>query len=424
MKSISQKLLLIFFCSLLLCEDPKEPLVSLDIAIVSYSKTCYSIDLFWTEYQESDFMRYEIYIKEDSAKDYKLCSSVLSSREVYTTIPGLKAISTYQLYVRVITIKGNYIDTKISNITTFDDTPSPVVIGNIAVISSHTISIDWSGYLDTKAAKFDRYEVYYSRQPQFIPSDSTLIKKIYDRSVTNWIIGNLKDKTTYYFIVRTYNIFGKFSQSPEVYASTRNAPPYPVTLNIPKESDITESSLLLTWSESLDDDFYKYELYQSIYAGFTPGSSTLISTIKKRDITSYFISNLTKNEEYFFKIIVYDSSGASAVSNQIGITATIGSKPVPVELYDPIIDSDDNSVILSWSRSLTRYLKCYTVYMSPDPMPEPNLFYWLTDITNWNTTTYQTKGLPGNKTYYFRVRVLNMMGAYSLSNEKSITTLP
>jgi hypothetical protein len=423
---------LIFSCFLLSCEDPKEPPIPLNIEIVSYTRTAYSIDLLWTEYQESDFKRYEIYLREDTAKEYLLRSTLLSSRQIFTSIPGLKPKTTYFIFIRILTQKGTNIDTKIYNITTFDDVPSPFRIENITDITFHSVKISWTYYSDTKAAKFDHYEIHYSTESNFIPSNATLFCKIDSLKKTSFDVVNLKENTDYYFKVRTYNAFGKFSESPEESVHLPYAPVDPLTLNTPGESEITESFVKLSWSRSLHDDFDRYEIHMSKNVRvnpddsyyFIPEKSTLIDIIKDKNDTSYVINNLIKNDEYFFRIMVYDKTVNYSSSNTMGTTATTGGKPVPVELYDPVIDSELKVVILSWSRALTNYLKSYIIYMSPESMPEPNMYYWLTEIRNRNTTTYQTKRLPGNTTYYFRIRVLNIMGAHSLSNEKSITTLP
>ena len=236
---------LMIFCSLPSCEDPKEPPIPLTIALVSYTRTCYSIDLLWTEYQESDFKRYEIYFREDTAKEYLLRSTLLSSRQIFATIPGLKPKTTYFIYIRVLTQKETNIDTKIYNITTFDDVPSPFRIENITDITFHSVTISWTYYSDTKAAKFNHYEIHYSTEPDFTPSDSTLYCKIDSLKKTTFDVVNLKENTDYYFKVRTYNAFGKFSESPEENVHIPYAPVDPITLFFPDSSEITESSVKL-----------------------------------------------------------------------------------------------------------------------------------------------------------------------------------
>jgi hypothetical protein len=363
--------------------------------------------------------------------DYKLQSALLSSRQTFTSITGLKPRTYYSFFVRVLMQNGENIDSKISKIETFDDTPSPIYINSISDITSHSMNISWSYYTDVLAVKFDHYELHYATEPNFIPSNTTLYCKIDSVKYTSCFVTSLNEQTEYYFKVRTYNVLGKYSESPEAIASTYHEAPDPVTLYVPNPNDITESSVKLTWSRSLTKIFAKYEIHMTKYAildpnvtyTFTPDNTTLVKVITNRNDTSYTINNLTKNEEYFFRILIFDNISYS-LSQTLGITATIGGKPVPVELYEPVIESDINTVTLSWSKSISRYFHSYGVLIYPVSDPAPNVFYQVATIIDPTTTKFSTAKLTKGSTYYCRIEVANRMSSISFSNEKSFRIGP
>ncbi|MEM4260167.1 MAG: DNRLRE domain-containing protein, partial [Candidatus Woesearchaeota archaeon] len=91
---------------------------------------------------------------------------------------------------------------------------------------------------------------------------------------------------------------------------------YPVTLFDP--SNINQNSMTLSWTQySPQSDFQKYELHRSTTGGFTPGPSTLVTTIYNLQTTTYVDSGLNSNTTYYYKVRVYNTYNALADSNQV-----------------------------------------------------------------------------------------------------------
>jgi hypothetical protein len=95
------------------------------------------------------------------------------------------------------------------------------------------------------------------------------------------------------------------------------SPPLPVSLVSPSPSDVTQSSIILTWTKSKDPDFAKYEIYRSTSPGVI---GTLIATITNQAVTSYMVTGLSAGTTYYFTIRVVDTEGLTADSHQISVT--------------------------------------------------------------------------------------------------------
>jgi hypothetical protein len=101
--------------------------------------------------------------------------------------------------------------------------------------------------------------------------------------------------------------------SPHVIAVIEaNQPPSAVVLSEP--SEIGEDSMKLEWSTSPDEDFARYEIYQSTSSG-TYG--TLIHSITNKQVTSFTVIELSPDTTYFFTIKIADTGNLYTYSNQV-----------------------------------------------------------------------------------------------------------
>jgi len=90
--------------------------------------------------------------------------------------------------------------------------------------------------------------------------------------------------------------------------------PVAVSLQTPTPEHITEDSVNLTWTESEDVDFAKYEIYQSPSSGVL---GTLVASVTDKKTTGYNSTGLSPDTTYYFCVRVVDIGGLHADSNQI-----------------------------------------------------------------------------------------------------------
>jgi len=112
----------------------------------------------------------------------------------------------------------------------------------------------------------------------------------------------------------------------------------PVTLLPP--TAVTVNSMTLTWTQSADPDFYRYQLFYSTTPGVTD-LNTLAVTSTSVTGTSYVMVGLNPNTQYYFAVQVEANSFLTALSNEVGGKTSSGATPLPpVPLPAPIITVD------------------------------------------------------------------------------------
>ncbi|MCL0102684.1 fibronectin type III domain-containing protein [Dehalococcoidia bacterium] len=175
--------------------------------------------------------------------------------------------------------------------TTNDNAPSGWQISK-PVIVSLTPEADLSGIAHTY------YKKWLTTENE--PADYTEGTAITLDADGTW---NIK----YYSVDRAGNV--ETYEAKQVQIDTTS--PTGVTLDEP--TDVTESSVPLTWSKNTDPDFNRYEIYKD---------ETLVDTITDRNTTTYKVTDLSSDTTYYFKVKVVDNAGLSTESIQRSATTS------------------------------------------------------------------------------------------------------
>jgi hypothetical protein len=99
-------------------------------------------------------------------------------------------------------------------------------------------------------------------------------------------------------------------------------------------SDITRSSIKLTWSAATREDFTRYEVHMSTEPGFDLSDKTIIATITDRSNSSITINNLNPSTTYWFRVRSYYEDGKYGDSVQRWAT-TLEHEPTPTPTPSP-----------------------------------------------------------------------------------------
>lgn len=213
---------------------------------------------------------------------------------------------------------GNDAESEIAAGTiTIHEPPTAVTMTAPTALSERRIALSWSRNTDSD---FGSYRVYRSYVPGVDAStEREQIAQLTSQSQTTFNDSDLDPATTYYYAVYVVDDIGLTALSNEVPGTTlANDPPAAVELYTPWAPDTT--SLMLSWSQSDEDDFDEYELI-----GWEqdppnpPDTSTkrVIARFGTRGETFYTHDSLIDTFVYWYEVAVVDSFGARAVSNSV-----------------------------------------------------------------------------------------------------------
>jgi hypothetical protein len=100
------------------------------------------------------------------------------------------------------------------------------------------------------------------------------------------------------------------------------APSNPTAVTLSSPTNITTSSVDLSWTQNTDTDFKQYEIHKSTISGFTPSSSTLVQTITNKSTMNATVNGLAQGTTYYFKIRVVNTANLFSDSNERNATTT------------------------------------------------------------------------------------------------------
>ncbi len=106
-----------------------------------------------------------------------------------------------------------------------------------------------------------------------------------------------------------------------------------------------ENSVNLSWTQSSDNDFGRYELHRS--ASENDLGDNLYSTTAI-DETQFNDTLIVEGQSFFYTLIVFDTEDFSASSNVAQVDLPI-IYPMPISLF--LISNDSNRVRLSWTQN-------------------------------------------------------------------------
>ncbi len=232
---------------------------------------------------------------------------------------------------------------------------------------------------------------------------------------------SLQPRTRHYFRVISSDAFNHLAQSvKELYFDTgdQNFPPSAVTLN--EAASITSRSLSLSWSQSYDDDFLRYELYRDTTASVS-FMSPKITTITAKMQTAFNDTNLTPNTVYYYILYVLDTAELAAASNVICATTSVEYNALTKINFKTPVSVTTDSMTLTWERCNEADFASYRIYRSDKPGVD-TLSTLEVEITDSSSTSVEIKNLTENTNYYFKIYLKNKGTVFTASDEALFRT--
>jgi fibronectin type 3 domain-containing protein len=203
--------------------------------------------------------------------------------------------------------------------------------------SSSAIGLSWSAVTPPANCTISSYKLYGSTTSGFTPGTGNLISTTTGTTYSNT---GLAASTTYYYVVEAVDADGTSSASTQASAKTSAAscstvPSAPTGLTATASSS---AAIGLSWSAvtpPANCTISSYSVYGSNTNGFTPGTSTLLSSGVTG--TTYSNTGLTASTTYYYVVEALDADGTSAASAQATATtqAVSGSEFVAIAAGGP-----------------------------------------------------------------------------------------
>jgi len=152
-------------------------------------------------------------------------------------------------------------------------------------------------------SNFKDYKVLYSNSEYGIKDTLTTYTDI---TISSHVLTNFDPTIENWFWIQLTNSFGMKTIG-DGLSNTIDSPPSPIILN----QILYDDGFQITWSQSNDNDFKSYKLYESISVDM--GNQTLIFESTDREDTNYVVTGV--DEDRYYQIIVEDIWGLESSSN-------------------------------------------------------------------------------------------------------------
>ncbi len=224
-----------------------------------------------------------------------------------------------------------------------------------------------------------------------------LLATITDQSITSHSLTDYDPTKENWFRVRITDFWGLNSTGNEMTNGIDLEPNSVDVVSVEYDSD----SMTISWEQSIDDDFWSYELLKS---ESELGIYNSVATIMDQSTTSFSLTNYNPNEENWFKIRVTDFWGLNSLGN--GMSNERNNPPSPSDLVGILYN--DDSFMITWSQSNDSDFNSYKLYESSSSnINEFTLIYETELITD---TTHTVLGINYGDKRYYKVETLDAFG--------------
>jgi formylglycine-generating enzyme required for sulfatase activity len=196
-----------------------------------------------------------------------------------------------------------------------------VLLGLPYDIQQDSMTLSW---IASDLDSFDHYELYRSFESG-VSTDDTLVFESDDPDETVTVVENLVPYKTYFYKLWVYNSADDSAGSNEV-SGTTEVETAPSEVQLEEPTDVTATSMTLSWTQSSAADFGYYRLYRAQTEAVDQGA-TLVHSTDDRGLIDYLDTGLVPNTTYFYRVYVEDTWGIGTGSNIV--TATTENTEAP-----------------------------------------------------------------------------------------------
>ena len=168
----------------------------------------------------------------------------------------------------------------------------------------------------------------------------------------------------------------------------------------------------LEWTANSENDLQEYRLYRST----DPDPTDQIATILKGTKT-YTDADVVVEQTYYYRLRAVDTSGNESEYSDDAIAKIDVAPAAPTGLT---ATAESGTVTLKWTANAEGDLQEYRLYRGTSPEPADQIA-----TVTAGTETYPDDNLPGDGTYYYRLKAVDVAGNEgAFSDDVSVTYTP
>jgi len=317
------------------------------------------------------------------------------------SITGLTGNTNYFYRVRASNACGSGVASAIITATTSAPTPAAPVANPASHNDCDNFMARWTFSTNATA-----YFLDVNTNNTF--TGTAILNNVNVGNVPTFLVTGLTPNTNYFYRVRANNACGTSGNSSTI-TTTTTAPIPPVSTTAAATS-ITCSSFTANWSASAGA--LGYQLDVNTNNTFT--GTALINNVNVGNVTSFSVTGLVANTNYFYRVRPGNTCGFSANSNVTQVTTLA---PTPAA---PTANAATLPTCTSFTANWTAAAGATTYFLDVNTN---NTFTGTVILNNsdvGNVTTFNVTGLLANTNYFYRIRANNACG--TSGNSSTITT--
>ncbi|HEU5291428.1 MAG TPA: T9SS type A sorting domain-containing protein [Cyclobacteriaceae bacterium] len=340
---------------------------------------------------------YQLDVSEDNFASFVSGYNSKSITGTFAIVSGLNANSTLSYRVRAISAGGSSANSNVISATTLPTAPVAIAATNI---SATGFAANWNSVPGVTGYQLD---VSTDNFTTFLPGYNS--KSL---TGTTEALSDLVPSTLYQYRLRYVNAAGVSGNSNVMNVMTGAAGTTPPDAPLATSaSGVNVTSFVANWNAITGATSYQLDVSDDNFATFLAGYNS-------KDVSgvSEFISGLSANTSFSFRVRAINTGGTSTNSNIIDVT-TLPIAPLAISATG--VSSDGFSANWNSVPNVTEY----QLDVSTDD--------FVTFLAGYNSksvavTTDVLTGLSPSTLYKYRVRYVNTNGASGNSNVVSVTT--
>jgi len=309
------------------------------------------VTVSWKTHQAPVVAGYNLYRAPEKNGEYKLLAKIEGkSNIVYSDLKGLGDATTY--WYRVSAFNKDGLETDFSEAASATTRGVPPIPQGLTTKEREPrkVSIRWNPVISPED-EIGGYYLYRSNEEKGEYQKIAHLKNPKAES-HNDQDPPLKDNTTYYYKISSYNSAGATSDfSAPASATTKNIPALPQGL---KAQSGEVKKITLSWEANPEKDIREYVIFRAV-----PGSNKWEKIAAVKNKTSFTDLNLECSFTYSYalKVIDEDKLESEQSSPASGTTKPLPQKPTGLKIVE-----QNGQKILQWDMNPEKDIKEYIIY--------------------------------------------------------------